>query len=45
MWEFCAGHGCNNHDTSDDTGDGEDDMSGSDEDELDAAPMPKTRRH
>ena len=40
-----AGNGCNNHDTTDDTGDGEDDMSGSDEDELDAAPMPKTRRH
>ena len=36
MCGFCAGHGCSNHDTSDDTSDGEDYMSGSDEDALDA---------
>ena len=44
MCRFCAGHGCSNHDTSDDTDDGEDDTNGSDEDELDAAPAPKRRR-
>ena len=44
MCGFCAGHGCSNHDTSDDTDDGEDDTNGSDEDELDAAPAPKRRR-
>ena len=41
MCGFCAGHGCSNHDTSDDTSDGEDYMSGSDEDALDAASVPK----
>ena len=44
MCGLCAGHGCSNHDTSDYTSDGEDYMSGSDEDALDAAPVPKRRR-
>ena len=44
MCGFCAGHGSSNHDTSDDTSDGEDYMSGYDEDALDAAPVPKRRR-
>ena len=44
MCGFCAGHGCSNHDTSGDTSDGEDYTSGSDEDELDAAPVLKRRR-
>ena len=44
MCGLCAGHGCSNHDTSDDTSDGEDYTSWSDEDELDAAPVPKRRR-
>ena len=44
MCGFCVGHGCSNHDTSDDTSDGEDYMSGYDEDALDAAPVPKRRR-
>ena len=44
MCGFCAGHGSSNHDTSDDTSDGEDYMSGSDEDALDAALVPKRRR-
>ena len=44
MCGFCAGHGCSNHDTSDDTSYGEDYTSGSDEDALDAAPVPKRRR-
>ena len=44
MCGFCAGHGCSNHDTSDDTSDGEYYMSGSDEDAVDAAPVPKRRR-
>ena len=44
MCGLCARHGCSNHDTSDDTSDGEDYTSGYDEDALDAAPVPKRRR-
>ena len=45
MCGLCAGHGCSNHGTSEDARDGEYDTSGSDEDELDAAPVQKRRRH
>ena len=43
MCGLCARYGY--PDTSADTGDGEDYTSGSDEDELDAAPVPKRQGH